>query len=379
VVGDVGPSVYHSWRDHNNVARLHDDFLHVIRHSSTCRPVWSSRKVIAVLPSVDNIAVGEHRSAARDDVITFGLEVVNDAPRRPARRRGSHLAPAGLGRRSRRAPDQTVSDALQSIGNFPVSERRAYQRQRVLFSCAELGEDNGGIILNISEGGLALQAVAELVGDELPKMRFQFSHAQSWMEAKGRIAWRSDSKKDAGVEFIDLSAATRMHIRAWISSTNDESEFQETPASVERAESTFSIPAAEPKILGRVPGKVSYAIVSPPALSYANAKYEPEATKHEHASASHKRLQVVGLLLAAVLFVSFVVFERHHFPRIKYGPQRSEVLSSEKSPMPPPKGSVNPEPASNPNPTSNIPGFVLHRADRVMRFTSASSPSKTAR
>jgi len=35
VIGDVGPSVYHSRRDDNNVANLHDDFLHFIGRSST--------------------------------------------------------------------------------------------------------------------------------------------------------------------------------------------------------------------------------------------------------------------------------------------------------------------------------------------------------
>ena len=35
VIGDVGPSVYHSCGDNNNVARLHDDFPYVISHSPT--------------------------------------------------------------------------------------------------------------------------------------------------------------------------------------------------------------------------------------------------------------------------------------------------------------------------------------------------------
>jgi hypothetical protein len=73
-----------------------------------------------------------------------------------------------------------------------------------LFSCAELSENNGGIVLNVSQGVLALLAVAELIDDELPKMRFKFSRTHTWIETEGRIAWRSDSKRAAGVEFIDL-------------------------------------------------------------------------------------------------------------------------------------------------------------------------------
>jgi hypothetical protein len=85
----------------------------------------------------------------------------------------------------------------------------------------ELGDENGGIVLNISEGGLALHAVSEVIGDELPKLRFQFSQSQSWIETKGRITWRSDSKKAAGVEFIDLPGDARKQIQEWIAFTSD--------------------------------------------------------------------------------------------------------------------------------------------------------------
>jgi hypothetical protein len=84
-----------------------------------------------------------------------------------------------------------VSDHFQSSGNPPSSERRFHWRQIVLFSCAELSEDNGDIVLNISQGVLALRAVAELIDDELLKMRFQFSRSYTWIETEGRITWSS--------------------------------------------------------------------------------------------------------------------------------------------------------------------------------------------
>jgi hypothetical protein len=66
--------------------------------------VWSSRSIILVVGlSIDNVAVGEHRSGARDDAITLGLEVVSDAAWCAAGRKSSHLAPARRGRRCRGA------------------------------------------------------------------------------------------------------------------------------------------------------------------------------------------------------------------------------------------------------------------------------------
>ena len=118
-----------------------------------------------------------------------------------------------------------MPNTFQSSGNLPLSERRVHPRQRVLFSCADLGEDNGGIVLNLSEGGLALETVGELLDDELLKMRFQISRSPAWIEARGRIIWRSDSGKTAGVEFIDLSPQARKQIQRWISLTSETGGF----------------------------------------------------------------------------------------------------------------------------------------------------------
>src|SRR5271166_1919451 len=103
-------------------------------------------------------------------------------------------------------------------GGFPrISERRICCRERLLFPRAELGDDNRGIVLNISQNGLALQADTELVYDDLPEIRFRFSPSLPWVEVRGRIAWRSASKKEAGIEFIGLSDEVRDQIETWIS------------------------------------------------------------------------------------------------------------------------------------------------------------------
>jgi hypothetical protein len=90
-----------------------------------------------------------------------------------------------------------MANTFQSSGNPHISERRMCWRQKVFFSRVELGENNRGDLLNLSPSGLALKAVEELTDDELPNIRFQLSQAPAWIEAKGRIAWRDDSKKVA--------------------------------------------------------------------------------------------------------------------------------------------------------------------------------------
>lgn len=115
----------------------------------------------------------------------------------------------------------------------PTADRRIRSRHQALLTYIELGEDNGGMVLNISEGGLAVQAVGALIEDQLPEMRFQLSECRNCIETSGRIAWMSESKKVAGLEFVRLSDQARQQIRAWISSESRLREYQEKPEQID--------------------------------------------------------------------------------------------------------------------------------------------------
>lgn len=100
---------------------------------------------------------------------------------------------------------------------MPGSDRRACMRHPIRsLAYVELDEGNGGIVLNISEGGLAVQAVTSLMDDLLPGVRFQLSETESWIEANARISWTSESRKLAGLEFIGLPDESRVRIREWL-------------------------------------------------------------------------------------------------------------------------------------------------------------------
>jgi protein TonB len=90
-----------------------------------------------------------------------------------------------------------------------------------------LDEENGGILLNISEDGLAITAAQPLVEEFIPRLRFQLADKAEWIEASGRIVWLNDSKKGAGIQFIQISDANRQQIRQWIESKMYLSEVQE--------------------------------------------------------------------------------------------------------------------------------------------------------
>jgi hypothetical protein len=94
---------------------------------------------------------------------------------------------------------------------------RAHMRRKLSpMAYVELGHDNGGILLNLSEGGFAVQSALALTSREFSELRFQVPALQGWLAASGRIVWVSDSKKEAGIQFTELPSDARREIQQWV-------------------------------------------------------------------------------------------------------------------------------------------------------------------
>ena len=107
-----------------------------------------------------------------------------------------------------------MSEFQQSIG----SDRRVHQRlEDVHASLVELSGDHSGIVLNVSEGGMAILSAEDLDENGLGNLRFQAPEFEHWIEADAELAWISESKKQAGIRFKSLSDATLIQLRAGIS------------------------------------------------------------------------------------------------------------------------------------------------------------------
>ena len=90
-------------------------------------------------------------------------------------------------------PDYIVAHGFESaMTSIPSPDRRLHSREKfssVVYVDFDAG--NGGIILNISEGGLAVQAARALIEVELPSLRFRFSRSDNWISGKGVVAWKT--------------------------------------------------------------------------------------------------------------------------------------------------------------------------------------------
>ncbi|MFZ0884318.1 MAG: PilZ domain-containing protein, partial [Candidatus Acidiferrales bacterium] len=100
--------------------------------------------------------------------------------------------------------------------NVAWSERRQTMRT-TLGSVVYINfdSDNGGIVLNVSEGGLCFHSVAPVQREGA--LRFWFSEHKQRIEADGEIAWIDETRKTGGLRFTALPAEGHEQIRNWIS------------------------------------------------------------------------------------------------------------------------------------------------------------------
>ena len=113
-------------------------------------------------------------------------------------------------------------------GIHPTRERRLQMRTTLASrACVELGGTNSGMVLNISETGMAVAATEPLaVDDYFPRIRFPLSRAGQSIEISAQIVWLAESKKSAGIRFVDLTAEASEQISNWIASEKPTPEFE---------------------------------------------------------------------------------------------------------------------------------------------------------
>src|SRR5258708_1173107 len=140
----------------------------------------------------------------------------------------------------------------------------------------EVGQDNGGILLNLSEGGFAVQSALALTSRVFSELRFQVPALQGWLTASGRIVWISDSKKEAGIQFTELPGEARREIHKWVSAEG------ESPRGKER------IPGARPSdpVIQRTEGADARRQILDAPYRGGGGAHEPSVAPNSPANAT---------------------------------------------------------------------------------------------
>ena len=115
----------------------------------------------------------------------------------------------------------------QLAGLPESSDRRARVRRNPSeVTCLELGEGNGGIVLNVSETGIAIAVAQTILDDHFPCLSFRLPQLDRTFLAEGEVVWRSESSKSAGLRFVNLDERDRVQIRNWIRAEIVSTEFE---------------------------------------------------------------------------------------------------------------------------------------------------------
>ena len=113
----------------------------------------------------------------------------------------------------------------------PEKRRRFVRKRTDQLLYAELGPDNGSILLNLCEEGCSFQSIAP-VRDE--QVRFSVSVGDGRkLEGEGQIVWSDAAKKTGGLLFLNPSQELREQVREWLDATLVTADGKLDPAAVE--------------------------------------------------------------------------------------------------------------------------------------------------
>jgi hypothetical protein len=137
-----------------------------------------------------------------------------------------------------------------------------------------LPSNNGGVVLDVSEGGVGFHAIAPVEADGLIDCRFSIDSAAR-ISAVGELAWKDETGKVGGLRFTQLPNEVREQIRVWAGQSNSTAN---STANSRAKASVLDIPIAEPAIEAEVAASSSAAVLGPVAdISVAEPAIEAKA------------------------------------------------------------------------------------------------------
>ena len=139
---------------------------------------------------------------------------------------------------------------------MPVPERRRTPRIALdRLAYIKIEPNNGGIVLNVSEGGLCFHSIVSV---EPGSLRFSLLDQNRHIDADGELAWMDEQQKVGGIRFTALSPQAREQIQNLISRPYEAVHDEETeippsgtrfPSLAERwsasAPATVAVPSRE--------------------------------------------------------------------------------------------------------------------------------------
>jgi len=180
----------------------------------------------------------------------------------------------------------------------PILERREKTRKVPhQFAFLQLEHDDGGKVLDISEGGLRFESFAP-VRDSNP-IHFWFSlNLRERIEGWGELAWTDAGGKSGGLKFVRLSEGGHEQVREYLSGPAPRKVQQDTEARDADSVATFASRARprESSIFSAKSGSAEGSVLFPTNSETAGAGYLVPLQRH---LAAVQRQLLIGILIGA--------------------------------------------------------------------------------
>ncbi len=112
------------------------------------------------------------------------------------------------------ADRMAIQNSGATILKMPHERRVNIRKVPEHLAYLSLPFDNGGIVLDISEGGLGFHTIAPVEADGPIHFRFAINSATR-IRAVGELAWKDKTGKTGGLRFTQLPDGVREQIRVW--------------------------------------------------------------------------------------------------------------------------------------------------------------------
>jgi len=113
-----------------------------------------------------------------------------------------------------------------------LQDRRLHTRQLVTpHLYVTLNSSNsGGVLIDLSEGGMALNLLGPPVSDDV-LVELNQSGSSEHFQTKGQVTWRKDSERRVGLKFVDLTEFSLLQIKKWLGNAAVTVELKQSPQS----------------------------------------------------------------------------------------------------------------------------------------------------
>ena len=137
----------------------------------------------------------------------------------------------------------SISPTLRATGTVPAVERRAFPRRSVMdrrLVTVNLNNKDAGLMVDLSEGGMAVQALARIKPGATTMLQFELPDTATRIETSGTVAWVDPTSGRAGIRFQNLPEASLASLKEWMS----------LKASQDQAATSATVAVVAPGMLG---------------------------------------------------------------------------------------------------------------------------------